>query len=65
MVNGVLGVIIGARGTHLSVGVEGRKRIGFYYPTWEIQYLTAWTNMQGSGFVRVLLLSLINILNQT
>lgn len=36
--NGEPGVITGARGAYLRIRVEGRKKIGFYHPTWEMQY---------------------------
>jgi hypothetical protein len=37
--NGQPGVITGARGAHLRVRVEGTKKIRFYHPAWEMQYL--------------------------
>lgn len=37
--NGDCGVITGARGAYLRIRVEGRKKTGFYHPTWQMQYL--------------------------
>ena len=37
--NGEAGVITGGRGAYLRIRIEGRKKTGFYHPTWEMQYL--------------------------
>ena len=38
--HGESGVITGAQGSQLRIRIEGIKRIRFYHPTWEMQYLT-------------------------
>lgn len=36
---GKAGTIVGAKGAHLRIRLEGENRIGSYHPTWEIEYL--------------------------
>jgi hypothetical protein len=36
---GRLGVIVGSRGPHLRILLDGEKLSGVYHPTWKIEYL--------------------------
>lgn len=40
IVDGVYGAITGSRMAYLRIRLNGRKKSGFYHPTWKIQYIT-------------------------
>lgn len=33
-----LGTIVGARGPHLQIKIDGETKTGNYHPTWKIEY---------------------------